>query len=59
MRIINIIVVGKYVVVVGYGFCGKGIVKRVQGFGVKVIVSEVDLIKVLEVYMDGFEVMRM
>ncbi|WAM35461.1 adenosylhomocysteinase [Caldicellulosiruptor acetigenus] len=59
MRTTNITVAGKYVVVAGYGFCGKGIAKRAQGLGAKVIVSEVDPIKALEAYMDGFEVMRM
>lgn len=59
MRTTNITVAGKHVVVAGYGFCGKGIAKRAQGLGAKVIVTEVDPIKALEAYMDGFEVMKM
>nr|WP_307720916.1 adenosylhomocysteinase [Caldicellulosiruptor changbaiensis] len=59
IRTTNITVAGKYVVVAGYGFCGKGIAKRAQGLGAKVIVTEVDPIKALEAYMDGFEVMKM
>lgn len=59
IRIINFFVVGKNVVVVGYGWCGRGIVMCVRGFGVIVIVVEVDLIRVLEVRMDGFFVMDM
>jgi len=59
MRTTNITVAGKYVVVAGYGFCGKGIAKRAQGLGAKVVVTEVDPVKALEAYMDGFEVMKM
>nr|WP_307188757.1 adenosylhomocysteinase [Caldicellulosiruptor naganoensis] len=59
MRTTNITVAGKHVVVAGYGFCGKGVAKRAQGLGAKVIVTEVDPIKALEAYMDGFEVMKM
>ncbi|WPX09650.1 adenosylhomocysteinase [Anaerocellum danielii] len=59
MRTTNIMVAGKHVVVAGYGFCGKGIAKRAQGLGAKVIVTEVDPVKALEAYMDGFDVMKM
>lgn len=59
LRNTNLIIAGKYVVVSGYGWCGKGIAKRAQGLGAKVIITEVDPIKALEAHMDGFEVMRM
>lgn len=59
IRTTNITIAGKYVVVAGYGFCGRGIAKRAQGLGAKVIVTEVDSIRALEAYMDGFEVMKM
>ncbi|MEZ0535702.1 adenosylhomocysteinase [Caldicellulosiruptoraceae bacterium PP1] len=59
LRNTNLIIAGKYVVVAGYGWCGKGIAKKAQGLGAKIIITEVDPIKALEAYMDGFEVMTM
>ena len=58
-RTTNLIVAGKYVVVSGYGWCGKGVSMRAKGLGAKVIVTEVDPIRALEAVMDGFEVMPM
>jgi adenosylhomocysteinase len=58
-RTTNLVVAGKYVVVAGYGWCGKGISMRAKGFGARVIVCEVDPVKALEAMMDGFEVMPM
>jgi adenosylhomocysteinase len=58
-RTTNLIVAGKYAVVAGYGWCGKGVAMRAKGLGAKVIVTEVDPIKALEAHMDGFEVMTM
>ena len=58
-RTTNLIVAGKYVVVAGYGWCGKGVAMRAKGFGAKVIVTEVDPIKAVEAIMDGFQVMPM
>ena len=58
-RTTNLIVAGKYVVVAGYGWCGKGVAMRAKGLGAKVIVTEVDPIKAMEAVMDGFRVMPM
>lgn len=58
-RTTNLIVAGKYVVVAGYGWCGKGVAMRAKGLGAKVIVTEVDPIKAMEAVMDGFTVMDM
>lgn len=58
-RTTNLIVAGKYVVVAGYGWCGKGVAMRAKGLGARVIVTEVDPIKAIEAVMDGFEVMPM
>ncbi len=55
----NLIVAGKYVVVAGYGWCGKGVAMRAKGLGARVIVTEVDPVKAIEAVMDGFEVMPM
>ncbi len=58
-RTTNLIVAGKYVVVAGYGWCGKGVAMRAKGLGAKVFVTEIDPIKAIEAYMDGFTVMKM
>ena len=59
MRTTNLIVSGKNVVVVGYGWCGKGVAMRAKGLGANVIVCEIDSIKAIEAVMDGFRVMKM
>lgn len=58
-RTTNLIVCGKTVVVSGYGWCGKGVAMRAKGLGAKVIVTEVDPVKAIEAYMDGFDVAPM
>jgi adenosylhomocysteinase len=45
---------GKKVVVVGYGWVGKGVAKRARGLDANVTVVEVDPIKALEAHLDGF-----
>ncbi len=59
IRATDILLAGKRVVVVGYGWCGRGVSSRMRGMGAKVIVTEVDSIRALEAAMDGFEVMTM
>lgn len=59
LRATNILLAGKKFVVIGYGWCGKGIAARARGMGAQVIVCEVDAVKALQARMDGFEVMRM
>ncbi|WP_281888143.1 adenosylhomocysteinase [Paenibacillus sp. YYML68] len=58
-RTTNLVVAGKTVVVCGYGWCGKGVALRAKGLGANVIVTEIDAIKAVEAYMDGFAVMPM
>ncbi len=55
----NMLVAGKVVVVAGYGFCGRGLARKLHGLGARVIVTEVDPRRALEAYMDGFSVMPM
>ncbi|MFO7849506.1 MAG: adenosylhomocysteinase [Spirochaetia bacterium] len=59
MRTSNLVVAGKYSVIVGYGWCGKGVAMRAKGLGSKVVVCEIDPIKAAEAWMDGFEVLPM
>lgn len=57
MRATNLVIAGKNVVVIGYGWCGRGVAMRAAGLGSRVIVCEVDPIKALEAHMDGHQVM--
>lgn len=58
-RTTNLVVAGKTVVVVGYGWCGKGVAMRAKGLGANVVVTEIDAIRAVEAYMDGFTVLPM
>jgi adenosylhomocysteinase len=57
IRATNVLIAGLRVVVIGYGWCGKGVAMRAKGHGAHVIVCEVDPLRALEAVMDGFEVM--
>src|SRR5436190_1493734 len=57
IRATNILLAGRNMVVVGYGWCGKGVALRARGMGSNVIVCEIDPIKAVEAVMDGFRVM--
>lgn len=59
IRATNILLAGKNVVIAGYGWVGRGIANRARGLGARVIVVEVDPIKALEAYFDGFLVTNM
>jgi adenosylhomocysteinase len=57
IRATNILLAGRTLVVVGYGWCGKGVALRARGMGANVVVTEIDPIKAVEAVMDGFRVM--
>jgi adenosylhomocysteinase len=57
IRATNRLLAGSTFVVAGYGWCGRGVAKRADGQGARVIVTEVDPLKALEAIMDGFQVM--
>lgn len=57
IRATNMLLAGRNFVVVGYGWCGRGLARRAQGMGSHVIVCEVDAVKALEARMDGYRVM--
>jgi adenosylhomocysteinase len=59
VRATNILLAGRTVVVLGYGWCGKGVAMRARGLGANVVVTEVNPIKAIEAVMDGFRVMTM
>ncbi|MEA2444316.1 MAG: adenosylhomocysteinase, partial [Thermoleophilales bacterium] len=57
IRATNILLAGRTVVVLGYGWAGKGVAERARGLGASVIVCEVDALHALEARMEGFDVM--
>ncbi|MFC1492218.1 adenosylhomocysteinase, partial [Nitrospinota bacterium] len=59
IRATNRLLAGSIFVVLGYGWCGKGLASRAKGMGANVIVTEVDPLRALEAVMDGFSVMPM
>ena len=52
----DVMIAGKVVCVAGYGDVGKGCARSMQGFGARVIVTEIDPINALQASMEGFEV---
>lgn len=59
IRATNVLLCGKFFVVAGYGWCGRGVAMRAKGMGANVIVTEIDPLKAIEATMDGFLVMPM
>jgi len=57
LRATNKLIAGSKFVVLGYGWCGRGIASRARGLGAHVIVTEIDPLPALEAVMDGFEVL--
>ena len=57
LRATNRLLAGSIFVVVGYGWCGRGLAMRARGLGANVIVCEIDPLKALEAVMDGYRVM--
>jgi adenosylhomocysteinase len=57
VRATNVLLAGQTVVVLGYGWTGRGVALRAHGFGASVIVCEVDPLRALEARMEGFQVM--
>ena len=58
-RATNVLWAGKKVVVCGYGWCGRGIAMRARGLGSQVIVIEVDAVRAMEAFMEGYQVMTL
>jgi adenosylhomocysteinase len=56
MRMTNLMINGRRFVIVGYGWCGRGMAQYIRAFGGQVAVVEKDPIKQLEAVMDGFRV---
>ena len=59
IRITNLLIAGKNIVVCGYGSVGKGVSTRARGLGGIVTVTETNSHRALEAHMDGFMVKRL
>ncbi|MDQ3805442.1 MAG: adenosylhomocysteinase [Acidobacteriota bacterium] len=59
IRATNVLLAGRTIVVVGFGWCGKGVALRARGMGANVVVTEINPIKAVEAVMEGFRVMPM
>ncbi len=57
LRATNLLLAGRTVVVLGYGWTGRGVALRARGAGASVIVCEVDPLRALEARMEGYEAM--
>jgi len=57
MRTTNLVLAGKTIVIIGFGWCGRGCAMRASGLGAKVIVCEVDAVKAADAAMNGYQVM--
>jgi adenosylhomocysteinase len=57
LRAANLLLAGHTLVLLGYGFAGRGIAQRARGAGAAVVVCEVDPLRALEARMEGYEVM--
>jgi adenosylhomocysteinase len=58
IKLTNVLIAGKHIVVCGYGYVGKGVASRAKGMGAIVTVVEVDSLRALEAYMDGYQVRK-
>ena len=54
MRMTNLMINGRRFVIVGYGWCGRGMAHYIKSFGGRVSIVEIDPVKNLEAVMDGF-----
>lgn len=59
IRATNRLLAGSTFVIVGYGWCGRGLAMRAAGMGAHVVITEVDHLKAIEAVMDGYRVMPM
>ena len=53
IKLTNVLIAGKHIVVCGYGNVGKGVASRARGLGANVTVVEVDPVRAIEAYMEA------
>jgi adenosylhomocysteinase len=56
MRLTNLMIPGRRFVVVGYGWCGRGVAQYLRALGGRVAVAEIDEIRAFEAALDGYRV---
>ena len=56
MRITGLMVPGRRFVVVGYGWCGRGIAQYLRALGGRVAIAEIDDLTTFEAALDGYRV---
>lgn len=56
LNLTNLLMPGKRVAIIGYGWVGRGLATYIRAMGGTPIVVEVDPVRALEAYMDGHEV---
>jgi adenosylhomocysteinase len=56
LRVTNLMLPGRRCVVIGFGWCGRGVARYLKNFGARVTVVERDAVRALEAAMEGFEV---
>ncbi|MCU1478524.1 MAG: adenosylhomocysteinase [Subtercola sp.] len=56
MRITNLMIPGTRFVVVGNGWCGRGVAQYLRSLGGKVAIAEIDELKAFEAALDGYRV---
>jgi adenosylhomocysteinase len=54
MRCTNVLLAGKKVTVIGYGYCGLGVAQRLRGTGAHVTVVDHEPLTRLEAHLEGF-----
>ena len=59
MRATNLMLHGKTVVLIGYGYCGSGVAQRLRGMGSHVIVVDADPMTRLEAHLEGFRTLTL
>ena len=55
MRCSNLLLGGKRVTIIGYGFCGQGIARALRGLGTHVTVVDIDPLTRLEAHTEGYD----
>ena len=58
IRATNRLMCGRTIVISGYGYCGSGLALRARGMGMNVVICEVDPLRALEAFMEGYQVMK-
>ena len=57
VRATHMLLAGQTIVVLGYGWTGRGVALRARGAGASVVVCEIDPLRALEARMEGFDVL--